>query len=468
MSFAGKRLICILHPVYAVVDIETTGGSARLERITEIAIYVYDGERIVEEYSTLINPERNIPYFITSLTGITNEMVEDAPHFYEVARRIVEITEGKTFVAHNARFDYSFIRQEFSMLGYNFRRPLLDTVSLSRKLLPGHRSYSLGNLCGDLGIEINGRHRASGDALATVRLLDLLLRKDSENGGAGIIRNRKTAKLHPALDEARISDVPDEPGVYYFHNEHGDIIYVGKSLNMYQRVNTHLSNNTSARSMEMRSQIADISWEATGSELIALLIESSEIKTKRPVFNRAQRRNSFNWGIFSYTDGNGYIRFDYRNVREECVPLSLFTSRDQAKGRLERLIEQYGLCQKLCGLYETDGPCFHRQVSLCRGACCGEEEARSYNERARKALDEFIFTGRNFFIIDKGRSEDERSAVRIMNGKYSGYGYFSIEDVGFGLSAIHDCIINAADNRDIQVIIKGYLKNHKVEKIIDF
>jgi len=132
--------------MYAVVDIETTGGSARLERITEIAVYIHDGTRIVEEYSTLVNPERNIPYFITSLTGITNEMVEDAPRFFEVARRIVELTEGKIFVAHNARFDYSFIRQEFSMLGYNFKRPMLDTVALSRKLLPGHRSYSLGNL----------------------------------------------------------------------------------------------------------------------------------------------------------------------------------------------------------------------------------------------------------------------------------------------------------------------------------
>ncbi|MBE0678303.1 MAG: 3'-5' exonuclease, partial [Bacteroidales bacterium] len=132
--------------MYAVIDIETTGGSARHERITEIAVYIHDGSQIIEEYSTLVNPERNIPYFITSLTGITNEMVEDAPKFFEVAKRIVELTEGKVFVAHNARFDYSFIRQEFGMLGYNFRRPLIDTVSLSRKLLPGHRSYSLGNL----------------------------------------------------------------------------------------------------------------------------------------------------------------------------------------------------------------------------------------------------------------------------------------------------------------------------------
>ncbi len=454
--------------MYAVVDIETTGGSARLERITEIAVYVHDGTRIVEEYSTLVNPERNIPYFITSLTGITNEMVADAPRFFEVARRIVELTDGNVFVAHNARFDYSFIRQEFSMLGYSFKRPMIDTVALSRKLLPGHKSYSLGNLCKDLGIEINGRHRASGDALATTRLLELLLEKDLELKSGSLIKNRKAAKLHPSLDLARLEEIPEEAGIYFFHDEKGDIIYVGKSRNLSERVSSHLSNNTSGREMEMRSMIADITWERTGSELIALLMESAEIKSRKPRFNRAQRRTGFRWGIYSHTDENGFIRFSYRQSNDDEVPLSLFTSRDRARGKLEQIISQYNLCQKLCGMYDTSGPCFHRQVSLCRGACCGEEEPRSYNERALMALDEFIFRERNFFIIDRGRDEEERSAVRIMNGKYTGFGFFSINDVGFGLTAVHDCIKPATDNRDIQVIIKGYLKKHRVERIIDF
>ena len=454
--------------MYAVVDIETTGGSARLERITEIAVYIHDGNQIIDEYSTLINPERSIPYFITALTGISNEMVEDAPRFFEVAKKIVEITDGNIFVAHNARFDYSFIRQEFSMLGYNFKRPLLDTVSLSRKLLPGHKSYSLGNLCKDLGIEILGRHRASGDALATVRLLELLLESDRVQNNGSLVRNRKAAKLHPALDMTKIADIPEEPGIYYFYNEKNEIIYVGKSRNLCQRVNTHLSNNTSYREMEMRSVIADISWERTGSELVALLLESAEIKSLKPLYNRAQRRTGFRWGIYSHTDENGYIRFEYRNVKDDEVPLALFSSKERVRARLEQIISEHGLCQKLCGMYETDGPCFHRQVSLCQGACCGEEKPASYNERAIAVLDEFIFTERNFFIIDRGRDSEERAAVKIINGKYAGYGYFNINDVGFGLTAVHDCIRNATDNRDIQVIIKGYLKNHRVERIIDF
>lgn len=454
--------------MYAVIDIETTGGSARLERITEIAVYIHDGEKIVEEYSTLINPERNIPYFITSLTGITNEMVEDAPRFYEVARRIVELTEGHVFVAHNARFDYSFIRQEFSNLGFNFKRPMLDTVSLSRKLLPGHRSYSLGNLCKDLGIDINGRHRAAGDALATVRLLELLIEKDGNLGKGSLLKNRKAAKLHPALDTGRLKEIPEEPGIYYFHDEKGDIIYVGKSRNLSQRISTHLSNNTSVREMEMRSITADITWECTGSELIALLMESAEIKNLKPRFNRAQRRTGFRWGIYSQKDDKGYIRFLYRNVNDDEVPLSVFTSRDRVRAKLEQIISDYSLCQKLCGMYETDGACFHHQVGLCRGACTGAEEPKSYNERALMALDEFIFRERNFFIIDRGREEEERSVVKVVNGKYAGFGFFSVNDVGFGLTAVHDCIRPATDNRDIQVIIKSYLRHHKVERIIDF
>jgi DNA polymerase-3 subunit epsilon len=456
--------------MYAIIDIETTGGSSRTERITEIAVFQHDGQKVTGEYVTLINPERNIPYFITNLTGITNEMVENAPRFFEVAKTIVELTAGRTIVAHNARFDYSFIRQEFKSLGYNFRCCLLDTVTLARKLIPGHRSYSLGNICRDLGISINGRHRAAGDALATVRLFELLMNKDREisSGGKGIIKDTKLSKLNPCLDVTKIDSIPDEPGVYYFYNEKGDLIYIGKSRNLHQRISTHLSNNTTNRSMEMRDMIADIDWEVTGSELIALLTESSEIKKTKPVFNRAQRRTSFQWGIFSFLDENGYINFNYDTLDCNDYPLSVFSGKEKAKSMLTSLIERYKLCQKLAGLYQSPGPCFHYHVGICRGACSGKEPPDEYNERARRAAEEFAFTHRNFFIIDRGRNTDERSAIKVLNGKFSGFGYFDINDMGFGLTAVHDCIKPGEDNRDIQVIIKQYLKSNKIEKIIEF
>lgn len=456
--------------MYAIVDIETTGGSANIEKITEIAIYLHDGQEITGEFVSLVNPERNIPYFITNLTGITNEMVEDAPRFYEIAKTIVELTEGRTFVAHNARFDYSFIRQEFKSLGFNFKRNILDTVALARKLFPGHRSYSLGNICKDLDILINGRHRAAGDALATVRLFEMLIKKDLElnRNNSALIRNTRVSKLHPMLDIAKLELIPEEPGIYYFYNESGDLIYIGKSRNLQQRISTHLSNNTTNRSMEMRDLIADIDWETTGSELIALLKESYEIKKCKPIYNRAQRRTGFQWGIFSYTDKKGYINYRYGQIDNDDTPLSVFTSKEKAKSKLGSFVDKYELCQKLTGLYETDGSCFHHQVGICKGACCDKESAEEYNARALKASEEFIFAKRNFFVIDTGRDSQERCAVKIVNGKYSGYGYFSINDVGFGLTAIHECIKPSTDNRDIQVILKQYLKNNRVEKIIEF
>ncbi len=456
--------------MYAIVDIETTGGSSRIEKITEIAIYQHDGEKITEEFVTLVNPERNIPYFITNLTGISNEMVEDAPRFFEVAKTIIELTEGRTMVAHNARFDYSFIRQEFKSLGYNFKRNLLDTVTLGRKLIPGHRSYSLGNICKDLGISINGRHRAAADALATVRLFEMLMGKDREVNGrcSELMSNTRLAKLNPNLDISKIDSIPEEPGIYYFYSEKGDLIYIGKSRNLQQRIRTHLSNNTTNRAMEMRDLIADIDWEVTGSELIALLKESSEIKRNKPVYNRAQRRTGFQWGIFSFADKNGYINFSYSKLDCDDNPISVFTGKERAKSMLLSLVEKYNLCQKLAGLYETKGPCFHYHVGVCRGACCNEEPPDRYNERAGKAAEEFVFTRRNFFIIDKGRDDEERSAIKVVNGKYSGFGYFNINEMGFGLSAVHDCIQSSGDNRDIQVILKQYLKGYKIEKIIEF
>jgi DNA polymerase-3 subunit epsilon len=220
--------------------------------------------------------------------------------------------------------------------------------------------------------------------------------------------------------------------------------------------------------MEMRDLIADIDWEVTGSELIALLKESFEIKANKPVYNRAQRRTSFRWGIFSYTDAAGYINYRYGNIDCDETPISVFSSKEKVRAKLESLMEAFGLCQKLCGLYETDGPCFHHQVGLCKGACCGAEPPDEYNARASEVLEEFIFTRRNFFVIDRGRDKDERCAVKIINGKYAGYGYFNINDMGFGLSAVHECIKPAMDNRDIQVILKQYLKNNRVERIIDF
>jgi DNA polymerase-3 subunit epsilon len=167
-------------------------------------------------------------------------------------------------------------------------------------------------------------------------------------------------------------------------------------------------------------------------------------------------------------DQNGYLNYRYGQINNDEVPVSVFTSKEKTKSKLGLLVETYGLCQKLSGLYETGGACFQYQVGICKGACIGKESPQEYNERAMRVTEEFVFARRNFFIIDKGRDPEERCAVKIVNGKYSGYGYFNINDMGFGLSAIHECIIPSVDNNDIQVILKQYLRSNRVEKIVEF
>ncbi|MBK8584044.1 MAG: GIY-YIG nuclease family protein [Bacteroidetes bacterium] len=276
---------------FAIVDIETTGGNSIRNKITEIAIYIHDGEKIIDQFVSLVNPECPIAPFISNLTGITNEMVEDAPKFYEIAKDIVTLTDGAVFVAHNAQFDYGFIREEYKSLGYNYSRDYLCTVKLSRKVLPGFASYSLGNLCQNLGISIANRHRASGDALATVKLFEMILGRDPDQE---IIKTfTKNDYLHlrfpVGFDHKILDNIPEKPGVYYFHNEDGTTVYVGKSNNIRKRVLSHFSNKQSKKAIELRNSIKDISFEETGNELIALLLESEEIKKIQPVFNRMQK-----------------------------------------------------------------------------------------------------------------------------------------------------------------------------------
>jgi len=454
--------------MYAIIDIETTGGRA-VDKITEIAIYIHDGIRIVDEFATLINPEINIPNFITKLTGINNEMVAGAPKFFEVAKKIVEITADKIFVAHNVAFDYRFVQNEFKSLGYNYRRKTLCTVQLSRKLVPALPSYSLGRICDDLGIVIEGRHRAAGDAFATTKLFEYLL--SINNVDKDLFSSNKIQglnNLHPLLDKNTIENLPEETGVYYLYNDKHELIYIGKSKNVYSRVMTHFANTKSRKAIEMRNNIADISYELTGSELIALLLESAEIKQNIPLYNRSQRRTIYNYGLFMFEDENNYQNLKIKKIEGDEIPLTSFESLDEARDTLEKIIDHHVLCQKLCHLHKTDGACFFYTIQQCKGACIGEESPETYNKRVQKAISYYQFEHQNFLIIDKGRSQSEKSIVMIENGTYKGFGFFDFENESGDLESLKSCIRPANDNRDIRNIIRSYLKKFKVEKIVKF
>jgi DNA polymerase III subunit epsilon len=452
--------------MYAIVDIETTGGSPRSEKITEVAIFIFDGEKIVDEFVSLINPEKDIPYYITGLTGITNEMVANAPRFFEVAKKIVEITKDKIFVAHNANFDYNFIKSEFNSLGYNFKRDILCTVKLGRKLIPGKRSYSLGNICSDLGININDRHRAAGDALATVKLFEILLNIKKSQGISTGFSHDDLGVLHPSLSKSKINQLPEEPGVYYFYDERNELIYIGKSKSIKTRVLTHLGPSKNKTAQKMRKEIADVSFELTGNELVALLLESEEIKNQTPLYNRLQRRTLKNFGIFQYTNTNGYLCFSIEDINSDSQNLiASFDNREDAVNSLNKLIANYTLCQKLCGLYNSANACFHYQLRQCNGACIEAEPAAVYNQRVNMAISSISNTNESLIILDKGRHNDEKSVVRIKNGKYLGFGFIDTSEIK-GIESLEECIQLKRDNNDVWQIIRGYLKRSKVERII--
>lgn len=270
--------------MYAILDIETTGGKYNEEGITEIAIHRFDGQRVVDQFISLVNPEREIQPFVVNLTGINNQMLRTAPKFHEVAKRIVEITKDTVLVAHNAQFDYRILRTEFRRLGYNFERKTLCTVDLSKKLIPEAESHSLGKLVRSLGIAVSDRHRANGDAMATLKLFKLLLSKDSDKS---IIREVVREETHGELSPRQldiVEQLPSDTGVYYMHNKDGDIIFLGKSRNIKKRVNQHFTNN-SEKARALQKETKKVTFEKTGSELVALLKEHEELIRNKPKYN---------------------------------------------------------------------------------------------------------------------------------------------------------------------------------------
>lgn len=456
---------------YAIVDIETTGGRASRDKITEIAVVIHDGQQIIDSFETLINPECRIPYGITQLTGITQEMVADAPKFYEIARQFVEITEGAVFVAHNVRFDYGFIREEFSRLGYTYSRKQLCTVRLSRKAFPGLSSYSLGHLIHHFDIQVNDRHRAMADVMATVDVFSRILDQDKSEQEIKQMVNLgiRESRLPKNFSIEKIHALPETCGVYYLHDEQGRVVYVGKSINIRKRIAEHFADQT-AKAGKLQEMVHDISYELTGSELLALLLESYEIKRLSPPVNRAQRMRNFPFVIHYYHNEAGYLCFEMARVaakdRKKLQLVSQFPTMSRAKGRLEFIFREFELCARFCQLDSSRGPCFHYHLQQCRGACNGSESPEAYNQRAELALERLstIFD-EDFFILDEGRHRDEYAVVLVQNGAYCGFGYVSREK-GLTETDLLDAIKRYPGSPETTRIIQRYLHQHPDVKVL--
>ncbi|MEZ5001890.1 MAG: exonuclease domain-containing protein [Chitinophagales bacterium] len=432
--------------MFAVIDIETTGGNMQTDRITEIAIIVHNGQRIIEEYSTLINPLRPIQPFVMALTGISNEMVQDAPTFEEVVDRIHLLTENRIFVAHNVNFDYGFLKSEFKRAGKTFRRKTLCTIHTSKKVFPNKRSYGLGNICKELEIEIHDRHRAHGDASATAILLEKLLFNDKKKIIKDLLKGElATTHLPSNIAESLVDELPEETGVYYFLNEKGQIIYVGKSKNIRERVISHFRNDSnSSAALKMKEQIHDITYEVTCNELIALLKESDEIKRWMPEFNKSQRRQKYRYGLYSEFDQDGYYNFKIDLLHPSRNPIRKFRSKVRAEKFLEMLMTKNDIGLSYKKIYDAD----------------------YYNERVDVALSKYVYPHESFLIIEHGRMDDEKVVILIENNEYKGYGFFNPLFTGNNLETIKECVVDYRDNPDVQRILLAYLKKNKKQSNI--
>lgn len=452
--------------MYAILDIETTGGKYNEEGITEIAIYKFDGHEVVDQFSSLVNPEIPIQPFVVNLTGINNEMLRHAPKFYEVAKRIIEITDGCIMVAHNALFDKRILTTEFDRLGYQFEKETLCTVELSKKLIPDMASYSLGKLVRALGIPLSDRHRAQGDAKATVALFKLLLTKDtSKEIISESLRNDPKRELEPKLIDL-IESAPSETGVYYMRNEAGKIIYIGKSKNIKKRLTQHFTSDN-RKSKRIQLEVKSVSFEKTGNELIALLKECEEIKQNKPLYNRALRRTLFTHQLTSFKDENGYINLKIEKSDGRKKAITTFSNYQQAKTALFKITEENQLCQKLTGLYEAENQCFNYTLEECYGACINKEAVDEYNNRVNAFLEKCSYENQNMLVIDRGRDIEERSVILIENGVYKGYGFYNLNYQINNPEILKSIINPMQDNRDAQHIIQNYLRKNKVLKTVN-
>ncbi len=443
--------------MYAIVDIETTGGYAAANGITEISIQIFDGEKVVEQFETLVNPGKTIPRYIQAFTGITNEMVEAAPTFEEVAETVYTLLQGNIFVAHNVNFDYSFIKSNLEYFGYSLNAKKLCTVRLSRQIFPGHPSYSLGNICHSLGMELTDRHRAGGDAAATVTLFKKLL--DSDEKGhieASLNRASKEAILPPHVPKAHFEALPKTPGVYYFHDSKGKVIYVGKAKNIRSRVNSHFSNNSDSKQKQnfMRNAYA-ISFQQTATELMAAILESTEIKRLWPPFNIAQKKPEELFGIFVYEDQNGYMRLAIEKKRKNNTPLCTFHYKVDGHGVMRKLMKEFALCPKLCFMQTSTDECVGITEAYCHGACEKKEAAETYNGRVLQAITS-LTQRPSYVVLDEGLTEDEVSCIMVVQGDFFGMGYLPKNFDTITQNAIADYITPYKDNSTIRMLLSSF------------
>lgn len=434
--------------MYAIVDIETTGTHAKGNGITEIAIVLHNGKEIEGRFQTLINPKTPIPKYVSSLTGIYNHMLEDAPVFSDIAPNIHSLLKGRIFVAHNVNFDYTFLRSQLKDAGYDWHSRKLCTIRMAKKVFPGLKRYGLGHLCDHFGINNEQRHRATGDALATTTLFEMVLAKGGEQMIKDFLRKENRQQiLPPNVPEQQMKSLPFEPGVYYFHNAKGKVIYVGKAKCLRQRVVSHFTGlDTGKKRQAFLKDIHSISYNICQTEFTASILESIEIKRLWPAYNYSQKRFEQLWGIYLFEDARGYIRLAVDKKRKYLEPVASFGLMADAHRTLWQLVKKFELHAGLCFLDKTQNDELPEIVS--------------YNNAVRKAL-KWLETRKETFAI-----KDKESYVLVEDGKFYGMGVLkdkSIDDI----EILKENLTPYPENEVIKSMIRQYIEKYPA-KVLKF
>lgn len=411
--------------MFCIVDIETTGGNSKRNKIIEIGACVHDGTQVVDQFHTHVNPEISIPPFITQLTGIDDAKVADAPTFEEIAEELYEFLNGHVFVAHNVSFDYGFIKNHFADADIVFNSNRLCTVRLSRKIFPGLPSYSLGNLCQSLKVTIKGRHTALGDAEATAQVFTYLAQNDK--GGViekSIKRNSRESLMPPHLDKAVFDQLPDSQGIYYFVDKKGVPIYVGKSKNIKARIVGHFTTGSTTRErIRFIDEIYGINTKLCANDLITDLTECHEIKKYWPKYNKEYKKRSKNYGVYHYLDSRDFARFHINKVLWKSKPLLVFPDFVTAYQYVKELSLEHELCPKLNGLQKPEHECMFSEEGSCESTCRHTTVETEYVEKGKYALKQIQRSKETYIIRGEGFEEGEQSVVLVENGRYLGFGY---------------------------------------------
>ena len=427
--------------MFAIVDIETTGGHAAANGITEIAIVLHNGQETEGKYQTLVNPQMPIQKYVQSLTGITDQMVLTAPKFSEVAPHIFNLLKDRVFVAHNVNFDYSFVKHQLKQEGFELDTPKLCTIRLSRKIFPGLPKYGLGSICREMNIHINDRHRAAGDAIATTQLFEILMQHDT-SGELRKMTSKRTVEQYipPNIEDHKIKDLPYCPGVYYFLNKKEKVIYVGKAKNIKKRVTSHFSNNKpSKQKQEFLREIHDIRYKECSSEFIASVFESIEIKRLWPIYNKSQKHFERSYGIFMFEDALGYLRLGIDAQKKYLQPIASFHMIADAHRALWKLVNDFGLHPGLCFLDTSED------------ARTNLPAVEIYNNQILEAVASLKEQQNSYLIRDTSFHY-----ILVENGRFYGMGQLEEGHSAYDMDGLKEKLTPYPENELIRNLVRQY------------